>query len=107
MWNIAPYGNHEDLYTVQDNISKVHGNHLFKAGIFLSSNEKVESSGAGADRPGLPGNCTTSVGGAFATSTNNAMANDPAPRHRPERAGLHRHQREQHRRYCRRALARY
>ena len=54
MWNIAPYGNHEDLYTIQDNISKVHGNHLFKAGVFLSSNEKVENNGNGADRPGLP-----------------------------------------------------
>ncbi|MGA7856326.1 MAG: carboxypeptidase regulatory-like domain-containing protein [Terracidiphilus sp.] len=74
MWNIAPYGNHEDLYTVQDNISKVHGNHLFKAGIFLSSNEKVESNGNGADRPGLPGNCTTSAG-VYCAQTNNGMAN--------------------------------
>jgi len=54
-WNIAPYGNHEDLYTLQDNLSKVHGNHTFKTGIFLSWNEKVESNGNGADRPSLPG----------------------------------------------------
>ena len=73
MWNIAPYGNHEDLYTVQDNISKVHGNHLFKAGIFLSSNEKVESNGDGADRPALPGNCSTSQG--YCSQTNNGLAN--------------------------------
>jgi hypothetical protein len=65
MWNIAPYGNHEDLYTIQDNLSKVHGNHLIKTGVFLSFDEKVEDSGDGADRPGLPqangaGNgCTT------------------------------------------------
>jgi len=54
MWNIAPYGNHEDLYTLQDNLSKVHGNHTFKTGIFLSWNEKVEDNGNGADRPILP-----------------------------------------------------
>jgi hypothetical protein len=70
MWNIAPYGNHEDLYTVQDNISKVHGNHLLKAGIFLSSNEKVESNGNGADRPGLPGNCAPPL----CANTNNSLA---------------------------------
>jgi hypothetical protein len=70
MWNIAPYGNHEDLYTVQDNISKVQGNHLLKAGIFLSSNEKVESNGNGADRPGLPGNCAAPL----CDNTNNSLA---------------------------------
>jgi hypothetical protein len=53
-WNIAPYGNHEDLYSIQDNLSKVWGNHLIKAGIFLTQNEKVEDSGDGADRPGFP-----------------------------------------------------
>jgi hypothetical protein len=78
MWNIAPYGNHEDLYTIQDNLSKVHGNHLIKTGVFLSFDEKVEDSGDGADRPGLPqgngaGNgCTAAaqvagVAGCFAT----------------------------------------
>ena len=60
MWNIAPYGNHEDLYTVQDNLSKVWGNHLLKAGFFYGNSEKVESNGNGADRPGLPGTCTDS-----------------------------------------------
>lgn len=70
MWNIAPYGNHEDLYTVQDNLSKVKGNHLIKAGLFLSWNEKVESSGNGADRPGLPGTCDAPL----CANTNNALA---------------------------------
>jgi hypothetical protein len=54
-WNIAPYKNHEDLYTLQDNLSKVKGNHLLKAGAFYSNNIKVEDGGNGADRPGLPG----------------------------------------------------
>jgi hypothetical protein len=71
MWNIAPYGNHEDLYTVQDNLSKVHGNHLFRAGLFLGFSEKVESSGAGADRPVLPGNCSAPI----CDQTNNNLAN--------------------------------
>jgi len=75
-WNIAPYGNHEDLYTVQDNLSKVKGNHLIKAGIFLSSNEKVEDSGDGNDRPSLPmsngGNSCASA--ATCSSTGNSLA---------------------------------
>jgi hypothetical protein len=54
IWNIAPYKNHEDLYTLQDNLSKVQGNHLLKAGAFWSTNAKVEDNGNGADRPTLP-----------------------------------------------------
>jgi hypothetical protein len=73
MWNIAPYGNHEDLYTIQDNLSKVHGNHLIKTGVFLSFNQKIESNGAGADRPVLPGNCSISPG-VYCDNTNNALA---------------------------------
>jgi hypothetical protein len=73
MWNIAPYGNHEDLYTLQDNLSKVHGNHTFKTGIFLGWNEKVENNGNGIDRPVLPGNCSISSG-VFCDNTNNSLA---------------------------------
>jgi hypothetical protein len=88
MWNIAPYGNHEDLYTVQDNLSKVHGNHLIKAGVFLSFNNKIEDSGDGADRPGNPefngnGNgCLTAAptgGGPYCFSTGNPLATDMLP----------------------------
>ncbi|HET8636526.1 MAG TPA: carboxypeptidase regulatory-like domain-containing protein, partial [Acidobacteriaceae bacterium] len=79
-WNIAPYGNHEDLYTIQDNLSKVHGNHLFKAGVFLGFNEKVESNGNGADRPGLPTGAPSTAPGTLGAidanaQTNNALAN--------------------------------
>jgi hypothetical protein len=74
MWNIAPYGNREDLYTIQDNLSKVHGNHLIKTGVFLSFNQKIEDDGAGEDRPTLPGTCTISPG-VYCFQTNNAMAN--------------------------------
>jgi len=64
-WNIAPYKNHEDLYTVQDNLSKVKGNHLLKAGAFWSNNIKVENNGNGADRPTLPTavHCDTDANG--------------------------------------------
>jgi hypothetical protein len=90
MWNIAPYKNHEDLYTVQDNLSKVKGNHLLKAGAFYSNNIKVEDGGNGADRPNLPSSVACSSTTATATTgsvpiygpgnpacatTNNALAN--------------------------------
>ncbi|MGA3081588.1 MAG: TonB-dependent receptor [Terracidiphilus sp.] len=71
MWNIAPYKNHEDLYTIQDNLSKVKGNHLLKAGAFYSNNIKVENNGNGAGRPGLPGGvyCSKDAGGAVILNT--------------------------------------
>jgi hypothetical protein len=84
-WNIAPYKNHEDLYTVQDNLTKVHGNHLLKAGAFFSTNAKVENSGNGQDRPTLPStvHCDTDSSGntlygpthPSCGQTNNALAN--------------------------------
>jgi hypothetical protein len=78
MWNIAPYKNHEDLYTVQDNLSKVKGNHLLKAGAFYSNNIKVEDGGNGADRPNLPGTVATSTGYA-GVDTSNHLANILVP----------------------------
>jgi len=54
LWTIAPYGNHEDLYALQDNLSKVRGNHLFKAGAYYSTNAKIEFNNGGADRPSIP-----------------------------------------------------
>jgi hypothetical protein len=87
IWNIAPYKNHEDLYTVQDNLSKLKGNHMLKAGVFYSDNIKVEDAGNGADRPSLPGSvyCDKNAGGnivptsgqasAACVNTGNALAN--------------------------------
>jgi hypothetical protein len=85
IWNIAPYKNHEDLYTVQDNLTKVRGNHLFKAGAFFSTNTKVENVGNGQDRPTLPttvhcdtdssGNTLYGPGHPACGQTNNALAN--------------------------------
>jgi hypothetical protein len=56
IWDIAPYANHEDLYTVQDNLSYVHGNHTFKVGAFYSTNAKVENNNGGTDTPIVDGN---------------------------------------------------
>lgn len=80
-WNIAPYGNHEDLYTVQDNLSKVWGNHVLKAGAFFGTNEKVEDNGNGNDRPGFPGGVYCAKGSGSlcdfdaTANTQNALAN--------------------------------
>ena len=81
IWNIAPYGNHEDLYTIQDNLSKVHGNHIFKVGAFYSTNAKIENNNGGTDRPVLvpfdgavavkSASCPTCTG----TATGNPLAN--------------------------------
>ncbi len=89
IWNIAPYHNHEDLYTVQDNLSWLKGNHLFKVGAFYSWNIKVEDSGNGADRPTLPSAVYCDPSGApgvgspagtpACVSTNNALANILVP----------------------------
>ena len=51
IWDIAPYGNHEDLYTVQDNLTYVRGNHTFKVGAFYSTNAKIENNNGGTDTP--------------------------------------------------------
>ena len=88
-WNIAPYHNHEDLYTVQDNLSKVQGNHTLKAGVFIGDNIKVEDSGDGADRPTFPGsvycapnqtvNTAQTPGLPACVNTNNSLANVLVP----------------------------
>ena len=110
MWNIAPYGNHEDLYTVQDNLSKVHGNHLFKAGVFLGWNEKVEDKATVRTGRSLPSGIYDGPG-SLGSVTANAQTNNAwptfccralAPPRRCSPAS-----REQHRRSRRRSLARY
>jgi hypothetical protein len=80
MWTIAPYGNHEDLYALQDNISKVRGNHVFKVGAYYSTNAKVEDNNGGTDQPSFPTNpftCSTSApaGCVSGVQTNNSLAN--------------------------------
>lgn len=70
MWTIAPYANHEDLYSISDNLSKVKGNHLLKAGAYYSTNAKIELNNGGNDQP------TINAGGSnVATDTSNQLAN--------------------------------
>jgi hypothetical protein len=88
MWNIAPYANHEDLYALQDNVSKVSGNHLFKVGIYYSKNAKIEDGAGGSDQPAFnysngglnlcPGSnpgCTTNNGQPLGVPLGNQLAN--------------------------------
>jgi hypothetical protein len=70
MWNVAPYSNHEDLYALQDNVSKVHGNHLFKTGVYYSSNSKVEFNNGGNDQPAI-----NAADGQVSMATTNQLAN--------------------------------
>lgn len=70
LWNIAPYGNHEDLYAFQDNLTKVQGNHLLKVGAYFSTNAKVEDNNGGTDQPFI-----NPAGYAVSTNTNNLLAN--------------------------------
>lgn len=53
IWAIVGYGNHMDLFTWQDNVSKVQGNHIWKFGGLVSHNIKQENQFGGADRPGF------------------------------------------------------
>lgn len=70
MWTIAPYGNHEDLYALQDNVSKVQGNHVWKFGAYWSTNAKVEDNNGGADQPAFPAG-----DGSVSIPTTNQLAN--------------------------------
>jgi len=70
MWTIAPYANHEDLYALQDNVSKVQGNHLIKFGAYYSTNAKIENNYGGVDQPFFTPSASYAVG----TFLNNGLA---------------------------------
>jgi hypothetical protein len=79
LWNIAPYANHEDLYALQDNITKVQGNHLFKAGAYYSWNTKVEDGNGGTDQPSFGGLANNPNTGAPLMETSDPMADAQLP----------------------------
>jgi hypothetical protein len=86
MWTIAPYANHEDLYALQDNVSKVQGNHIWKFGAYYSTNAKIESNNGGTDQPSFDpadgglNNCTGKPAPCSAGKpTGNALANVLVP----------------------------
>jgi len=72
IWAIVGYGNHMDLFTWQDNVSKVQGNHIWKFGGLVSHNIKQENQFGGQDRP------TFSIGNTgwgHSIDTGNALGN--------------------------------
>jgi hypothetical protein len=48
IWTIAPWNNKLDIYTVRDDVSKMLGNHVIKAGLFLGFNAKDEDTSTAA-----------------------------------------------------------
>ncbi len=50
IWAIVGYGNHMDLFTWQDNVALIKGNHVWKFGALVSHNVKQENQFGGADR---------------------------------------------------------
>lgn len=72
IWAIVGYANHMNLYTYQDNLTKISGNHTWKFGALYDNNVKVENQFGGADRAqfGLSNN-----GWGQTINTNNALAN--------------------------------
>ena len=50
IWAIVGYGNHMDLFTWQDNVAKIKGNHVWKFGALVSHNIKQENQFGGSDR---------------------------------------------------------
>ncbi len=72
IWAIVGYDNHMNLYTFQDNVTKIHGDHAWKFGALVSSNQKDENQFGGSDRPTMGfGNS----GWGQTISTGNALAN--------------------------------
>lgn len=50
IWAIVGYANHMNLFTYQDNLTKIQGNHTWKFGGLVSNNMKVENQFGGSDR---------------------------------------------------------
>ena len=74
MWTIAPYANHEDLYALQDNVSKVQGNHVWKFGAYYSTNAKIENNNGGTDQPAF-NPADGGIDGTLGVRTGNTLAN--------------------------------
>ena len=72
IWAIVGYGNHMDLFTWQDNVSKVQGKHIWKFGALVSHNIKQENQFGGADRSQFS---VGNTGWGQTIATNNALAN--------------------------------
>jgi hypothetical protein len=72
IWANVGYDNHMDLYTFQDNITKIQGNHSWKFGGLVSSNFKQENQFGGGDRSSFS---ISNDGWGQTIKTGNALAN--------------------------------
>jgi hypothetical protein len=72
IWAIVGYGNHMDLWTWQDNVTKIQGNHIWKFGALVSHNVKEENQFGGADRAQFS---ISNDGWGQTIKTGNALAN--------------------------------
>lgn len=72
IWAIVGYGNHMDLFTWQDNVAKIQGNHAWKFGALFSHNIKQENQFGGSDRPTFS---ISNNGWGQSIATGNALAN--------------------------------
>lgn len=75
LWLIAPYGNTMDTYTVNDDLSKIVGNHTLKAGVLWSFNKKTEDQNGGWDTPLGGAGGASMANWAVLTPTGNELAN--------------------------------
>jgi hypothetical protein len=73
IWAIVGYANHMNLFTYQDNLTKISGNHTWRFGGLYDNNTKVENQFGGADRSGL--SLSNNPGWGQTISTGNALAN--------------------------------
>ncbi len=72
--NIAPWQNQLDLYSFQDNVSKIFGRNVLKFGVSLDWDGKNEDTGpASSERPSLGGDGVATKSGGIATG--NTLAN--------------------------------
>ena len=73
IWAIVGYANHMNLFTYQDNLTKISGNHTWRFGGLYDNNTKVENQFGGSDRAGL--SLSNNPGWGQTISTGNALAN--------------------------------
>jgi hypothetical protein len=78
-WMQAPWNNTLDIYSFRDDLSKVSGNHTFKAGVYMGWDGKNEDNGnPGSERPAF-GAADWGVSGGPYSGTGNPLANVLVP----------------------------
>ena len=81
-WMQAPWNNTLDIYSFRDDMSKVSGNHTWKAGVYMGWDGKNEDNGApGSERPtfSTTGLASAEQGNPFPNGTGNPLANVLTP----------------------------